>query len=196
VLDRLSHRFAAGALHVVAGPSGSGKTTLLSLLAALEPPDGGVLAAGGEPFEGLRGEAAAAWRRRHVGFLSQQPLLAGHLSARENVALAVELRGGDATAADRWLEWVGLTAATSRPAAGLSGGEQRRVGLAQAMASDPPIVLVDEPTAHLDRASGRQVVALLRRAAHERGATVIASTHDTDLIAAADEVLDLVRVAS
>jgi ABC-type lipoprotein export system ATPase subunit len=63
------------------------------------------------------------------------------------------------------------------------------------MAGDPPILLVDEPTAHLDRASGRQVVALLRRAAHERGATVIASTHDTDLIAAADAVLDLVRVA-
>jgi energy-coupling factor transport system ATP-binding protein len=193
VLDGLTHDFAAGSLHVVAGPSGSGKTTLLALLAALDAPDGGTLTAGGEPFGRLRGEAAAAWRRARVGYLSQQPQHAGHLSARENVALAVELRGGDDPAgrAKRWLEWVGLAAAASRPAAALSGGEQRRVGLAQAMATEPAILLVDEPTAHLDRASGRQVVALLRRAAHEQGATVIASTHDPDLIGAADAVFDL-----
>jgi ABC-type lipoprotein export system ATPase subunit len=194
VLRGLTHEFAAGSLHVVAGPSGSGKTTLLSLLAALDRPDAGTLAAG-ERYDDLDGEASAAWRRAHVGYLSQQPLLAGHLSARENVALAAELRGR-ADDVERRLEWVGLAAASKRAAAGLSGGEQRRVGLAQAMAGDPPILLVDEPTAHLDRASGREVVALLRRAAHERGATVIASTHDTDLIAAADEVLDLVRVAA
>jgi ABC-type lipoprotein export system ATPase subunit len=192
VLRGLTHEFAAGTLHVVAGPSGSGKTTLLSLLAALDAADAGTLAAGGEPFEHLRGEAAAAWRRAHVGYLSQQPLLAGHLSARENVALAVQLRSRhDPGSAERWLEWVGLAPAADRPAASLSGGEQRRVGLAQAMAGEPAILLVDEPTAHLDRASGRQVVALLHRAAHEHGATVIASTHDTDLIAAADEVVDL-----
>jgi energy-coupling factor transport system ATP-binding protein len=198
VLRGLTHTFRAGSMHVVAGPSGSGKTTLLSLLAALDRPDAGTLAAGGEPFERLDGEAAAAWRRAHIGYLSQQPLLAGHLSAQENVALAVELRGRDGARerAVRWLEWVGLAAASTRPAAGLSGGEQRRVGLSQAMAGEPPILLVDEPTAHLDRASGRQVVALLRRAAHERGATVIASTHDSDLIAAADHVLDLGRAGA
>jgi ABC-type lipoprotein export system ATPase subunit len=194
VLNGLSHRFAAGSLHVVAGPSGSGKTTLLSLLAALDRPDAGTLAAGGEPFERLDDDAAAAWRRAHVGYLSQQPLLATHLSARENVALALQLKGR--TDERDWLDWVGLAAASTRPAGGLSGGEQRRVGLAQAMAGTPPILLVDEPTAHLDRASGRQVVALLTRAAHERGATVIASTHDTDLIAAADHVLDLARVGA
>jgi ABC-type lipoprotein export system ATPase subunit len=197
VLRDLTHEFAAARLHVVAGPSGSGKTTLLSLLAALDAPDAGTLAAGGEPFGHLRGEAAAAWRRARVGYLSQQPLLAGHLSARENVALAVELRGArDANRAARWLEWVGLAAAADRPAATLSGGEQRRVGLAQAMAGGPAILLVDEPTAHLDRASGRQVVALLEQAAHVHGATVIASTHDTDLIAAADRLLDLERAAA
>jgi ABC-type lipoprotein export system ATPase subunit len=194
VLRGLTHEFAAAELHVVAGPSGSGKTTLLSLLAALDPPDDGTLAAGGEAFGHLRGEAAAAWRRARVGYLSQQPLLAGHLSARENVALAVELKGGRDPG--RWLEWVGLAGAADRPARTLSGGEQRRVGLAQAMAGEPAILLVDEPTAHLDRASGRQVVALLERAARERGTTVIASTHDTDLIAAADRLLDLERAGA
>jgi ABC-type lipoprotein export system ATPase subunit len=197
VLRGLTHEFAAGTLHVVPGPSGSGKTTLLALLAALDAPDAGTLAAGGEPFGQLRGEAAAAWRRARVGYLSQQPLLTGHLSARENVALAVQLRGErDPGSAERWLEWVGLAPAADRPAASLSGGEQRRAGLAQAMAGEPAILLVDEPTAHLDRASGRQVVALLRRAAEEHGSTVIASTHDTDLIAAADHVLDLARTAA
>ena len=193
VLRGLSLDFAAATLHVVAGPSGSGKTTLLSLLAALDAPDDGTLAADGEPFGQLRGEAAAAWRREHVGFLSQTPLLAGHLSARENVALALTLRddAGDGDRPDRWLEWVGLGHVADRPAASLSGGEQRRVGLAQAMVGEPAILLVDEPTAHLDRASGRHVVALLERAAHEHGATVIASTHDTDLIAAADQVVHL-----
>jgi ABC-type lipoprotein export system ATPase subunit len=191
VLDRLTTEFEPGRLHVVAGPSGSGKTTLLALLAALERPDAGALMAGGEPFGDLDAEAAAAWRRERVGYLSQQPLMAPHLSALENVVLALDLRGAPRERAARWLEWVGLAAAAQRPAATLSGGEQRRAALAQAMAGEPAILLVDEPTAHLDRANGRQVVALLRRAAHEHGATVVASTHDSDLVAAADEVLDL-----
>jgi ABC-type lipoprotein export system ATPase subunit len=200
VLRGLTTAFGAGRLHVVAGPSGSGKTTLLALLAALERPDEGVLLAGGEAFGELDPEAAAAWRRERVGYLSQQPLLAPRLSARENVALAAELRGETRGRAWRragdWLEWVGLADAAARPAATLSGGEQRRAGLAQAMAGEPAILLVDEPTAHLDRANGRQVVALLRRAAHEHGATVIASTHDSDLVAAADDVLDLGALAT
>ena len=195
VLSDLSYDFEPGALHVVAGPSGSGKTTLLALLAALEAPDAGVLRAGGHPYGGLGPEQAAAWRRERVGYLSQQPLIAGHLSAGENVALAVELRGRPrieaSRAALRWLAWVGLAALRDRPTAALSGGEQRRVALAQAMAGEPALLLLDEPTAHLDRAAGRQVIALLRRAASEHGATVVASTHDPDLVAAADRVLDL-----
>ena len=198
VLRDLSCEFSPATLHVVAGPSGSGKTTLLALLAALADADAGAVTAGDRVLGGLTAEEAAAWRREHVGYLSQQPLLAGHLSALEDVALAVELRGRSrasaAASASRWLDWVGLGAVAGRPAASLSGGEQRRVALAQAMAGEPRVLLVDEPTAHLDRVSGRQVIALLRRAAHEHGATVVACTHDSDLVAAADRVLDLANI--
>jgi ABC-type lipoprotein export system ATPase subunit len=198
VLRDLSYDFSPATLHVVAGPSGSGKTTLLAMLAALDDADAGTVVAGDRHLGGLTAEQGAAWRREHVGYLSQRPLLAGHLSGLEDVALALELRGRPRAPAEasRWLEWVGLGAAAARPAASLSGGEQRRVALAQAMAGEPGILLVDEPTAHLDRVSGRQVIALLRRAAHEHGATVVACTHDSDLVAAADRVLDLASVAA
>jgi len=195
VLDELDHCFAPGRLHVVHGPSGSGKTTLLLLLAALEAPDRGAIVAGGRRIDGLSAGEGAAWRREAVGYLNQHSLLSPLLDARENVALALELRGAAREeawdAAARWLEWVGLGEAMARPAARLSGGEQRRVAIAQALGGSPRLLVVDEPTAHLDRAAGHRVIALLRRAGRERGSTVVASTHDPDLIEAADDVLAL-----
>ena len=93
--------------------------------------------------------------------------------------------------AAEWLAWVGLAAVADRPGDRLSGGEQRRVALARALAPGPRLLLVDEPTAHLDRLSGRRVIALLRRAVAEGGVTVITASHDPDLVAAADRDLDL-----
>jgi ABC-type lipoprotein export system ATPase subunit len=195
VFDGLRHVFAPGRLHVVAGPSGTGKTTLLLMLAALESPDRGSILCDELDVVRLDVDRAAAWRRRAVGYLNQHTLLAGHLTALENVTLAVELRGAGreraAQVAGGWLEWVGLGDAMRRRAAGMSGGEQRRVALAQALAGAPALLIVDEPTAHLDRANGRRVIEILRGSAHGLGATVVASTHDPDLIEAADGVLDL-----
>jgi putative ABC transport system ATP-binding protein len=195
VLDDLSWTWNAEALHVVAGPSGSGKTTLLNLLAALDRPDAGSVWVGGERIDPLGPDDAAAWRRRVLGYVSQHSTLADFLSARENVELALALRGFERTEAteraERWLDWVGLGTLGDRRADRLSGGEQRRVALARALAPGPRVLLADEPTAHLDRVSGRIVIRLLEQAVHELGTTVVAASHDPDVISAAETRLVL-----
>jgi ABC-type lipoprotein export system ATPase subunit len=195
VIRELSWTFAHQRLHVVAGPSGSGKTTLLNLMAALDYPNAGEVWVGGERADSLNADDAAAWRRRTLGYVSQHSTLVEFLSARENVELALALRGfgGEESAAraERWLAWVGLESLAQRRADRLSGGEQRRVALARALAPGPRVLLADEPTAHLDRLSGRMVIRLLEEVARERGTTVVAASHDPDLIAAADTRLVL-----
>jgi ABC-type lipoprotein export system ATPase subunit len=194
VFSGLSHVFGPRALHVVAGPSGSGKTTLLDLIAALDAPDTGAIRVGGRQVD-ARDLGAAAWRREHLGHLGQHASLADRLTALENVALGATLRGLAADAAVetalQWLDWVGLRSLADRPAALLSGGEQRRVALARALVGDPGLVVADEPTADLDRANGHLVLDLLKRCAAEHGATVIVSSHDPDALEAADVVLRL-----
>ena len=195
VLSELSWTFGPERLHVVAGPSGSGKTTLLNLLAALDYPDEGEIWVGGERVDSLIADDAARYRQRMIGYVSQHSTLVDFLSALENVELGLRLRGfGEEEVgrrAARWLEWVGLAKLADRRADRLSGGEQRRVALARALAPAPRVLLTDEPTAHLDRLSGRMVIRLLQDAVRETGTTVVAASHDPDVIAAADVRLTL-----
>ena len=190
----LSWTFGPERLHVVAGPSGSGKTTLVNLVAALDYPDEGQVWVGGERVDGLNADEAARWRQRLLGYVSQHSTLVDFLSARENVELGLRLRGFERDEARRraarWLDWVGLSKLAERRADQLSGGEQRRVALARALAPAPRVLLADEPTAHLDQFSGRLVIRLLERAVEE-GTTVVAASHDPDLIAAAGTTLTL-----
>jgi ABC-type lipoprotein export system ATPase subunit len=194
-LAGLSWTFAPERLHVVAGPSGSGKTTLLNLLAALDYPDSGEVWVGGERVDSLSADDAARFRQRVVGYVSQHSTLVDFMSVVENVELALSLRGFDEHEARRralrWLEWVGLEKLAERRADRLSGGEQRRVAIARALAPGPRVLLVDEPTAHLDRLSGRLVIRLLQEAVRGAGATVVAASHDPDVVAAADARLTL-----
>jgi ABC-type lipoprotein export system ATPase subunit len=194
VVENLSWTVAAEQLHVVAGPSGAGKTTLLNLLAALDHPDAGQVWVAGERVDSLGRDEAVRWRQRSLGYVSQHSTLVEFLSAHENITLALTLRGfaqHDATErAARWLDWVGLTRLADRRADRLSGGEQRRIELARALAPGPRVLLADEPTAHLDRVTGRMVIRLLRNAARE-GTTVVAASHDPDVISAADTRLPL-----
>ena len=194
LLAGLSVAFAPERLHVVAGPSGSGKTTLLNLVAALDYPDEGQVWVAGERVDSLNPEESAGWRRRALGYVSQHSTLVDFLSARENVELALQLRGFEdeeiGRRAERWLDWVGLAKLADRRADRLSGGEQRRVALARALAPAPRLVVADEPTAHLDRFSGRAVIRLLERAVEE-GTTVLAASHDPDLVTAAQTTLTL-----
>lgn len=195
VVADLTWTFSPEQLHVIAGPSGSGKTTLLNMIAALDRPDAGEIWAGGERIDSLGANEAARWRRRACGHLSQHSTLVEFLSARENVELALRVRDFDEVdvrrRAERWLEWVGLRRLADRQADRLSGGEQRRVALARALAPAPRLLLADEPTAHLDRVSGRMVIRLLQDAVRETGTTIIAGSHDPDLISAAETRLTL-----
>lgn len=105
--------------------------------------------------------------------------------------LADQYASRGAPRARRWLDWVGLGKLADRRADRLSGGEQRRVALARALAPGPRVLIADEPTAHLDRVTGRMVIKLLQQAAHEGGTTIIAASHDPDVITAADTKLVL-----
>lgn len=208
VVDRLSKRygnepvlrdvtwtFGPASLHVVAGASGSGKTTLLGILAGLEQPDGGEVWAGDQRVDILGADDSARWRQRDVGYLSQHSTLVEFLTARENVMLALAARGVNgreaAVLAETCMTRLGLASLAERRADRLSGGEQRRVALARALAPRPRVLLADEPTAHLDRATGRMVIQHLQAAAREHGAVVIAASHDPDLIAAANATIIL-----
>jgi putative ABC transport system ATP-binding protein len=199
VLEELSWTFAPERMHVVAGPSGSGKTTLLNLLAALDYPDSGAIWIGGERVDSLSADDGARFRQRTIGYVSQHSTLVDFMSAFENVELGLRLRGFEENEAGRragrWLDWVGLAELSSRRADRLSGGEQRRVALARALAPSPRVLLTDEPTAQLDRLSGRLVIRLLKEAVHELGTTVVAASHDADVVAAADARLTLPSAA-
>jgi ABC-type lipoprotein export system ATPase subunit len=188
VLDGLDASFQAGRLHAVTGPSGSGKTTLLHLLAGLELPDSGSVRVDGADVTALDRTGRAALRRAKVAYVGQQAGLVPHLSALENVELALALRGVEHTrpAALQALESVGLSERATQRIARLSQGERARVAIARAVASRPALLLADEPTSRLDGANAISVAVLLARLARETGAAVLCSTHDPLVIEQAD----------
>ena len=192
----LTTGFARGAVTAVTGPSGSGKTTLLHLLAGLARPSAGEVVALGVPLAELDRAARAEFRRQHVAFVSQQLDLVPFLTARENVELALTLRGARADDAEReareMLESIGLAERTEQRVTRLSAGERQRVAVARALAARPRILLADEPTARLDEGNALAVVALLESLAAERGVAVVCGTHDRLLAETATFELSLV----
>jgi ABC-type lipoprotein export system ATPase subunit len=185
VLERISHTFGPGGLTVITGRSGAGKTTLLRLLAGLELPDAGRLLFDGAPLGGA--EERAALRRERIGYMPQEPVPVGFLSARENIALALQLRGSQTDGVDAALARVGLADRGRQRVARLSAGEAQRVALARALASARGLLLVDEPTSRLDEANAVMVAELLA-SEHQ---TVVCATHDAELVRRADAVLPL-----
>jgi putative ABC transport system ATP-binding protein len=183
-LDGASIDVRAGELVGISGPSGSGKSTFLMVAGLLETPTTGEVALAGRlvshPAADLN--RLRDFRRRHIGFIFQKANLIPFLTAAENVALALmidDIPAAEARAyAMELLRAVDLSHRCDNHPAKLSGGEQQRVGVARALANDPPLILADEPTAALDSARGRQVMQLLRRIATERGAGVCVVTHD------------------
>jgi ABC-type lipoprotein export system ATPase subunit len=174
----------------VTGRSGSGKSTLLRVLAGLVRPEAGVVTVAGELVTGLGSAEAAAFRRRHVGLVSQDAGLVGHLSAAENVELALAVRGRDGDPRE-WLMRLGLEHRIDQRVERLSAGERQRVAIARALAGAPGLVLVDEPTSRLDQVNAAVVGRLLADAARLHGATVVVATHDPVVMAQADDRIDL-----
>ena len=191
VLDGLDARFQSSTLTAVTGPSGSGKTTLLHLLAGLELPDDGAVEVLGTQLTMLDRAARARFRRDHVGYVGQQAGLVPALSARENVELALALRGLPCERAREMLVAVGLEDRAGQRVSRLSTGERGRVAIARALAPRPELLLADEPTSRLDQANAIAVGVLFVRLAREFGAAVVCATHDPLLIEQADEVLEL-----
>jgi ABC-type lipoprotein export system ATPase subunit len=185
-----------GLLHALTGPSGSGKTTLLHMLAGLDLPDEGTIAVGDVELTRLDRAQRAALRRDKVAYVGQQAGLVPHLSALENVELALALRGRDETriAALGALESVGLAERATQRVSRLSQGERARVAIARAVAARPALLLADEPTSRLDGANAIAVAVLLRRLARDTGAAVVCATHDPLVIEQADAEISLAHL--
>ena len=186
---------APGDFLVVQGPSGSGKTTLINLLGLLDRPDSGRVLLEGRPVGDLAEEARADLRRDRIGFVFQTFSLVPVLTAAENVAWPMALRGlGEAETRRKslaLLERVGLAArADVRPDL-LSGGERQRVAIARALANEPPLVLADEPTAHLDSETAESILDLMAGLNRERGVAFLVATHDPRVVARARRRLAL-----
>ena len=184
-----------GAFVALTGPSGSGKSTLLQLLGALDLPDEGEILLDGRNYAALDDDALTRLRNRDLGFVFQFFNLVPTLTARENVMFPALLGGArrdDARRrADALLADVGLKDLGRRYPDDLSGGQQQRVAVARALVNRPRIVLADEPTGSLDRGTGREVLAHLRRLAQDAGTAVVMATHDPEAAAAADRVVRL-----
>lgn len=174
---------AAGETVAVVGASGSGKSTLLGLLAGLDVPSSGKVWVDGEDLFALDEDGRARLRGRLVGFVFQSFQLLPSLTALENVMLPLELAGAsDAAARARQvLAEVGLGERLGHYPRQLSGGEQQRVAVARAFATEPKLLFADEPTGNLDSATGAQVIDILFRMNREHGTTLVLVTHDATL---------------
>jgi len=192
-LRGVSAEFARGSFTAIMGPSGSGKSTLLHVLAGLDRPTGGWVEVGGVRLDRLSDRDLTLLRRRLVGFVFQSFNLLPVLTAGENIALPLRIGGErpDPAWLDALVDAIGIRDRLSHRPGELSGGQQQRVAIARALVARPAVVFADEPTGNLDSESGREVLAVLRRAVDEYGQTIIMVTHDATAAAVADRVVFL-----
>jgi putative ABC transport system ATP-binding protein len=195
VLDHLDLEMETGRFYALMGPSGSGKTTLLNLIGGLDHADGGELVVAGEDLTSLDGAALAQWRAETVGFVFQGFNLIPVLSALENVELPLSLsplaRKERREHARHALKLVGLADRQKHRPRQLSGGQEQRVAIARAIVSDPKLILADEPTGDLDRASADAVLDLLSRLNREFKKTILMVTHDPRAASHAERIVHL-----
>ena len=195
VLDGLDLSMGAGRFFALMGPSGSGKSTLLHLVGGLDAADAGTVSVAGEELGALDPADLARWRAANVGFVFQGFNLIPVLTAQENVELPLTLAPLSAKRrreqARYALELVGLSDRTGHRPGQLSGGQEQRVAIARAVATDPKVILADEPTGDLDRESADQVLELLQRLQKELNKTVLMVTHDPIAAERAEKIIRL-----
>jgi putative ABC transport system ATP-binding protein len=187
VLNDITFTIEPGGFAAIVGPSGSGKTTLLGLLAGLDRPTAGTVHLDGAELGALDEDELARLRGEKIGFVFQSFQLIPTLTARENVAVPLDLAGsgGGGARADELLERVGLGGRGHHYPTQLSGGEQQRVAVARAFIHRPSILFADEPTGNLDAATGERVIELMMELNREIGTTLVLVTHDPELAARA-----------
>lgn len=181
------HEFVA-----IVGPSGSGKSTLMNMIGCLDTPTSGEYYIDGVKVNGLNDSQLADIRNHKIGFIFQGFNLLQKLSALENVELPLVYQG--VATKERYersaeaLKMVGLGDRLLHKPNELSGGQQQRVAIARALASNPPLILADEPTGNLDTKSGKEIIALLHEL-HEKGNTIVLITHDNEVAMQAKRVV-------
>jgi putative ABC transport system ATP-binding protein len=193
VLFDISLDIFPGEIVLMIGPSGSGKTTLLTEIGGLRTPSEGSLKVLGEELCGANKQKLIQIRR-NIGYIFQAHNLMKCLTAKQNVRMSLELHNGLSNReldekAIAMLEAVGLGDRIDYYPENLSGGQKQRVAIARALASQPSIVLADEPTAALDKKSGRDVVEIMERLAKEQGSTILLVTHDNRILDIADRLV-------
>ena len=184
-----------GKLTILMGPSGSGKTTLLTLMGCLRHVQSGSVTLLERELKGA-GEAELVRLRRRLGFIFQAHNLHESLTATENVLMGLQVHGkGNAAkqmaAAHHMLRLVGLEDRLDYLPGNLSGGQKQRVAVARALVSNHDVIFADEPTAALDKVSGRNVVDMLKTMGRERGTTTVMVTHDNRILELADRIITL-----
>lgn len=184
-----------GEIVIMTGPSGSGKTTLLSLIGGLRSVQEGSL-----KFLNIEMSGASQNQlvqiRRNIGYIFQAHNLLGFLSARQNVQMAVELNDYVTSQeaiykSEAMLSAVGLKDKVNYYPESLSGGQKQRIAIARALVNNPPLVLADEPTAALDKQSGRDVVEIMQGLAKEQGTSILLVTHDNRILDIADRIVEM-----
>ena len=183
-----------GQIAIMTGPSGSGKTTLLTLVGALRSAHEGSLKVLGEELVGLS-QSHLVNVRRNIGFIFQSHNLFESLTASQNVEMAVELTGNirkKRKVAVEMLSRLGLSHRVDYRPRELSGGQKQRVAIARALVNRPKLILADEPTAALDKDTGREVVTIMQELVREEGCTILMVTHDNRILDVADRIIHLV----
>lgn len=195
ILFEVSAQIYPGEIVIMTGPSGSGKTTLLTLIGALRSTQEGSLKILGQQLKGAKtGQLTDV--RRYIGYIFQAHNLLHSLTAGKNVQMSLDLHSDISSRQARQrsldiLAAVGLADWADYHPHELSGGQKQRVAIARALVSHPKIVLADEPTAALDKHSGREVVELMQRLAREQGCTILMVTHDNRILDVADRLMHM-----
>jgi len=192
VFEGVSLDFAPAESVALVGASGAGKSTLLHLIGALDPPTEGEVFFEGQALTGRPDAELAAYRNLSVGYVWQSYHLLPEFTALENVQMPLLIAGGDRKKTEeparRWLEKMGLGDRATHQAGELSGGEQQRVAIARALVRDPKLLLADEPTGNLDRATGEAIVEQILALPGEEGLTVVVATHSMEFARRCDRV--------
>jgi putative ABC transport system ATP-binding protein len=192
-LTDVSMAIQANCFTVLSGPSGSGKTTLLNMIGCIDRPDSGRITIAGQRIDQLDDDALSDFRARHIGYIFQTYNLLPVLSAYENVEYPLLLAQVPARQrrerVTQLLEAVELSDKANHWPGQLSGGQRQRVAIARALALQPALVLADEPTANLDSRTGQAIIELMRRMQREQQVSFVFSSHDPNVMAAADELV-------
>ncbi len=194
-LDDVNLEIERGQIVAILGTSGSGKSTLLNMLAGLERPTKGEVHIGKFRIDELTEEQLTKFRQRYTGFIFQAYNLLPTLTALENVAFPLCFRGVDKQVREKkafeMLKLVGIEKRYKHKPAEMSGGQQQRVGIARALVTDPSIIFADEPTGNLDSHTTQEVMELIRNIVDTRHNTVIMVTHDKNVAAYADIIVNI-----